>query len=96
MSYTHIIERLNKGEEVTINASGTSMEPRIKNKSKVTLIPVDTATVKVGDVVLAKVHGRYYTHLVTQATNEKVMISNNHGHDNGWTNRNKIYGIVKE
>jgi phage repressor protein C with HTH and peptisase S24 domain len=96
MSYPNIIARLQKGEEVTLKACGSSMEPRIKNKSRYTLAPVNPDDVKVGDVVLAKVSGRHYVHLVTAIDGKRYQISNNKGHVNGWTYRDKIYGRVKE
>jgi len=94
MSYPKIIERLERGEEVTISPSGNSMTPRIKSKQKITLTPV--TTFEVGDVVLAKVSGRYYIHLVSAIDGDRVQISNNHGHVNGWTHTNKVFGIVKD
>jgi len=92
MSYPHIIERLAQGEHVTIHPSGNSMTPRIKSKQEITLIPIDR--VQVGDVVLAKVTGKFFIHLITAIDGDRVQISNNHGHVNGWTYRNKVFGRV--
>lgn len=92
MSYPKIIERLAAGEHVTLNPSGQSMNPRIKSKQTIVLIPVDR--VEVGDVVLAKVTGNYYIHLVTAIDGDRIQISNNHGHVNGWTHRTKVFGRV--
>lgn len=92
--YEKIKEKLARGEQVTLRPTGNSMTPIIKSKQQITISPVRPAEVKQGDIVLAKVHGNHYIHLVTAATADKVQISNNHGHVNGWTSRNKIYGIV--
>lgn len=68
------------------------MTPRIKSKQSITLAPIDR--IKVGDVVLAKVAGRHYIHLVTALRGDQVQISNNHSKINGWTHRSKVYGRV--
>lgn len=51
----------------------------------------------IGDIVFAKVRGRWIdSHLITGKSVEKnrirYLISNNHGHDNGWTHN--VYGKV--
>lgn len=92
MSYPRIIERLAAGEQVTLNPSGQSMTPRIQSKQTIVLIPIDR--IQVGDVVLAKVAGKHYIHLLTAINGERVQISNNHGHTNGWTHTSKVFGRV--
>jgi phage repressor protein C with HTH and peptisase S24 domain len=77
---------------VTFTAHGSSMTPKIRSGDTVTVEPVDSATVKRGDIVLAKVKGSLYLHLVTATESDRVQISNNHGHVNGWTSRAQIYG----
>ena len=74
---------------------GNSMTPRIRNGQKQTLVPIrDLAEIKVGDIVLCKVHGSIFTHLVKGIRNNKgkteFLIGNNHGHVNGWTKQ--VYG----
>lgn len=90
--YTKIIERLAKGEAVPLKPSGNSMTPRIKSRQQITIIPIDRY--QVGDVVLAKVKGRYYIHLLSGIDKDRIQISNNHGHVNGWTKRDKVFGRV--
>jgi len=90
--YPMIVERLAKGEKVTRRVSGNSMTPRVKSGQELTLIPIDRF--QVGDVVLAKVAGRYYVHLLSAIDGDRVQISNNHGHVNGWTRKDKVYGRV--
>jgi hypothetical protein len=43
-------------------------------------------------VVLCKVHGTYYLHLITAKDGQRFQISNNKGHVNGWTKT--IFGKV--
>lgn len=68
------------------------MTPRIKSKQLVTLVPIALDKVELGDVVLCRVHGNQYLHLVSQVADGRVQISNNHGHVNGWSY--KVYGKV--
>lgn len=70
------------------------MTPKIRSKQLVTLQAVDVNTLEQGDIVLAKVKGRYYLHLISALDGERVQISNNHGHVNGWTTRAKVYALV--
>jgi len=47
----------------------------------------------VGDIVFCRVKGRYIdAHKITAKSDGRWLISNNHGHDNGWTRQ--IYGRV--
>jgi hypothetical protein len=71
------------------------MVPLIRSRQLVTVAPVDPARVEVGDIVLARVAGIVYLHLVSAVdiAKERVQISNNRGRVNGWTNHARIYGI---
>lgn len=61
------------------------MVPLIKSRQPCALRPIDRP-LKKGDIVYAKVKGRYYTHLVTAIGQDgRVQIGNNKGHINGWT-----------
>ncbi len=72
------------------------MTPRIKSKQRIVLAPLGDKLVEVGEIVLAKVKGRYYIHLVTVVDRGRgrYQISNNHGHINGWSHT--IFGRVVE
>ena len=90
-----ILERLARGETIENHKEGgNSMTPLIHNKEPFTLSPVDTSLLEVGDIVLAKVSGRFYTHKVTALKEDQVQIGNNKGNINGWTPRDKVFGIV--
>ncbi|WP_205717607.1 hypothetical protein [Actinomadura soli] len=57
--------------------------------------PVDPSKVEVGDIVLARVAGTVYLHLVSSvdAARKRVQISNNRGRINGWTSHDRVVGI---
>jgi hypothetical protein len=61
----------------------------------VTVAPVDPARVEPGDIVLARVAGTTYLHLVSAIDTAagRVQISNNRGKVNGWTSHHRVYGI---
>ncbi len=90
------IAKLKAGETTQFRPHGNSMLPIIKSGQLLTFAPVkdDLSDVEIGDIVLCKVKGRIIdAHLVTKkGTDGRFMISNNHGHDNGWTRT--IYGKV--
>jgi signal peptidase I len=92
--YSAMAGRLANGEpHVRFRPRGHSMEPLIRDRQEVVvwrLRPGDPVTV--GMIVLAKVQGKVYLHLVSAVDGDRVQISNNHGHVNGWTSRDKIYG----
>lgn len=69
------------------------MTPRIQSGQEVTIRPIDEKIVP-GMIVLAKVKGRHYLHLVSARDGRRVQISNNHGHVNGWTTVDRVFGIV--
>jgi len=71
---------------------GNSMLPKLSNPSLNTFVVAEDYFA--GDIVFCKVKGRWIdSHLITQKCNKKGwMISNNHGHQNGWTR--KVFGKV--
>lgn len=70
---------------------GNSMLPILDNPSNCFYIKL--AEYEVGDIVFCKVNGRYIdAHKITKKFDGKYMISNNHGHENGWTS--SVYGKV--
>lgn len=89
---TGYIDRLKKGETVQFRPRGGSMRGRIESGQLVTVEPVDSATLQVGDVVLCSVHGAQYLHLVKAVQGGQFQIGNNHGGINGWVMGRAIYG----
>lgn len=92
---TKLIEILKSGNPVSFRPKGQSMKPRIKSGQLCTCIPVGSDyTPQVGEVVLCKVNGKQYLHIITALKDQQVQISNNHGFVNGWTSRSNIYGLL--
>jgi hypothetical protein len=71
------------------------MVPLIRSNQLVTVAPVDPSKLEVGDIVLARVVGTTYLHLVSglDRANGRVQVSNNRGRVNGWTGHGRVYGI---
>ena len=86
-------EHLQAGETCCVTGYGNSMTPKLKSGETVIMEPVTEETVlNKGDIVLVKVNGRYYCHLISAIRGNSYQISNNHKHVNGWVSKNKIYG----
>jgi len=66
------------------------MRGKIESGDLCTVAPIDIAEVNVGEIVLCKVNGAEYLHLVKAVDSGRVLIGNNRGRINGWT-RN-VYG----
>src|SRR6185369_5029948 len=87
------IEKLQKGETVQIQPSGHSMTGKVNHKDLVTLAPCDPDALDVSDIVLVRVKGNVFLHLVKAIDNKKrFLIGNNRGKVNGWVGRDAIYG----
>jgi hypothetical protein len=68
------------------------MKGRIESGRLCTVVPVDCSTPSVGDIVLCKVRGAEYLHLVKAISGERFQIGNNRGGINGWIGTNGIFG----
>jgi SOS-response transcriptional repressor LexA len=86
------IEALKRGETVQIRPRGHSMKGRVNDGDLVTLEPCDSAALQPGDIVLVKVRGRDYLHLIKAIQGLRFQIGNNRGHVNGWVGSHSIYG----
>lgn len=89
---TEYIAKLQQGETVEFRPTGRSMEPRIMSGQLCIVSPVDTAILSIGDIVLCKVKGKEYLHIVKAIYDNRFRIGNNRGRINGWTNSKYIYG----
>lgn len=95
MSWASIhIEKLLAGQSVSFRPKGNSMVGRISSGQLCTVVPIDNIEINCDDIVLCKVHGNVYLHIVTAIQNGRYQISNNRGHINGWTSRANIFGIL--
>lgn len=94
---TEYMAKLRRGETVQFRPHGNSMTPRIKSGQLCTVAPITSETVvENGDVVLCKVRGAEYLHLVKAQKDGRFQIGNNHGHINGWASRDQVVGkLVK-
>jgi SOS-response transcriptional repressor LexA len=90
--YERVRLDLEKTGEGKMKCFGGSMTP-IFPSSGCTMYYKKQDSYEVGDIVFCKVKGRYIdAHLITRKSEQGYLISNNHGHDNGWTRQ--IFGRV--
>jgi hypothetical protein len=89
---TQYIAALQRGETVQFRPRGHSMRGKVESGQLCTVEPVDAATLQAGDIVLCKVNGRQYLHLVKAVQGGRFQIGNNRGKINGWVSANCIYG----
>ena len=88
---TELIAKLQAGQTVQFRPRGHSMKGKIESGQLCTVAPV-TDELKVGDIVLCKVNGKQYLHLIKAVQGGRYQIGNNRGRVNGWVSRNGIYG----
>jgi hypothetical protein len=89
---SHYIGKLRAGETVSFRPRGHSMTGRIESGQLCTVAPVDPTTLDIGDIVLCKVGGAEYLHIVKAISGERFQIGNNRGRINGWIGPNSIFG----
>ena len=80
------------GEAVSFRPRGNSMKGKIESGQLCTVEPVDLSSLRVGDIVLCKVNGREYLHLIKAIQGERFQIGNNRGRINGWISAGAIFG----
>ena len=69
------------------------MRPKIESGALVTVEPLDEdAPLEVGDIVLCRVRGSEYLHLIKAVQGKRFLIGNNRGGINGWIGRGSIFG----
>lgn len=89
---TGYITKLQQGETVSFRPRGGSMAGRIESGQLCTVAPVDPSTLQVGDIVLCRVRGCEYIHLIKAIQDGRFQIGNNRGGINGWIGRHSIFG----
>jgi len=90
---TNYIKKLQSGDTIQFNPRGNSMKGKIDSGSQVTVEPINDRKLKKGDIVLCKVKGREYLHLVKATRGKQYQIGNNRGRINGWIGSDAIFGI---
>jgi hypothetical protein len=86
------IEKLRAGETVSFRPRGHSMSGKIESGQLCTVEPIDSMALQVGDIVLCKVNGREYLHLIKAVQGPRFQIGNSRGRTNGWVTANSIFG----
>lgn len=85
-------EALREGKTVQIKPRGHSMKGKVNDGALVTLSPCNCEELIVGDIVLVRVKGNDYLHLIKAINQNRFLIGNNIGGTNGWVGHNCIYG----
>lgn len=88
------IEALRNGQTVQVRPRGHSMKGRVNDGDLVTLEPCSASNLAIGDIVLVRVKGRDFLHLIKAANQNRFLIGNNRGGINGWVGHNSIYGVA--
>jgi hypothetical protein len=92
---TGYIAQLQLGKQVQFRPRGNSMSGKVESGQLCTVQPVNGDLIS-GDIVLCKVAGKQYLHLIKAIQGDRYQIANNKGHINGWVGRNCIFGkLVK-
>ena len=68
------------------------MVGKIESGQLCTVTPVGTHVLAVGDIVLCRVKGAQYLHLIKAIQGERIQIGNNRGGINGWITQRQIFG----
>jgi hypothetical protein len=89
---TPYIDPLKRGETVQFRPRGNSMAGKIESGQLCTVVPPKIDELEVGDIVLCKVNGFQYLHLIKAIQGKRFQIGNNPGRINGWVGENGIYG----
>jgi hypothetical protein len=90
---TPYITKLKLGETVSFRPRGNSMQGKIESGQLCTVEPInDYGTLEKGDIVLCKVNGSEYLHLIKAIQGKRFQIGNNRGRINGWITANSIFG----
>ena len=91
---THAIQALQAGKTVQVRPRGHSMRGKVNDGDLVTLTPCAPESLRAGDIVLVRVRGTDYLHLIKAIDGERYLIGNNRGGVNGWVWRSAIFGVA--
>jgi len=91
------IDALKDGQEAQMRPRGNSMAGRVESGDLVKLKPAKPEDLQVGDIVLVRVNGKVYLHLIKAKDGKgRFQIGNNKGRINGWVGPAAIYGKAVE
>jgi hypothetical protein len=68
------------------------MVGKIESGQLCTVAPLGDYELEVGDIVLCRVSGAQYLHLIKAIQGPRYQIGNNRGGINGWVTRRQIFG----
>ena len=68
------------------------MVGKISSGQLCTVEPLGDRSLAIDDIVLCRVKGNQYLHLVKAIQGERFQIGNNRGGINGWITRRQIFG----
>ena len=89
---TQYIAKLKNNETVSFRPRGNSMQGKIESGQLCTVEPInDFERLRKGDIVLCKVNGSEYLHLVKAIQGLRFQIGNNRGRINCWISANSIF-----
>ena len=88
----HFIAELKAGKTVQFRPRGNSMTGRVNSGQLVTVIPLNGISPEKDDIVLCKVGGNEYLHLVKAVNGSRYQIGNNRGGINGWVGIAQVFG----
>ena len=88
------IESLAQGAYTRIQARGTAMTGKVNEGDMVTLEYCEPRKLVLGDIVLVKVKGTVYLHLIAAINTKegRFQIGNTRGEIKGWVSGAAIYG----
>ncbi len=88
------IAKLRASQAVQFRPRGNSMQGRIESGQLCTVEPIeDHGALRAGDIVLCKVNGAEYLHLVKAiGADGRFQIGNNKGRINGWVSKGAVFG----
>jgi hypothetical protein len=89
---TRAKQLLREGKTAQVRPRGHSMRGKVKSGALVTLEPCAASELEVGDIVLVRVRGTDYLHLIKAKNQGRFLIGNNRGGTNGWVGANAVYG----
>lgn len=70
------------------------MKGKVNDGDLCTVEPVGDHALEAGTIVLCKVRGAQYLHLIKAVRGKQFQIGNNRGGINGWISRASIFGVL--
>lgn len=95
---TEAVAALQAGQTVQVRPRGHSMTGRISDGELITLTPCQAADLSVSDIVLVRIQGKRFSHIVLHSIlaieGSQFLIGSHQGRVDGWVEQGSIYGIV--